>query len=106
MKIFLIDKYGKYYDLVKKLHKNGIANIEVKNDCNIRLTKNDFVIYVDDNESIEISKTPSIIILTDNKEPNYIWNIANKYNCNDIIDINLDVDYIAKRIANILQKDL
>lgn len=99
MKLFLIDKYGKNYDMVKSLEKKGIENIEVKDNCKLRATKNDILVLLEDSDLEEIPKTTNIILVTKNKNVKFIWNFINTYHCIDVIDANMDRDYVVNRIA-------
>ena len=100
MRVFLVDKYGKNYDLVKRLNENGIENIEVREDCKAKTTKNDFIILIDNFECDGLSKNSKIVMITKNKDSKIIWKFINTYNCVDIIDESLDRDYIVNRIIS------
>ncbi|MBQ9266860.1 MAG: hypothetical protein IJ217_01015 [Clostridia bacterium] len=99
MRVFLIDQYQKNYDILKKLQDSGIENVEMKGDCKVRATKNDFVIVFGDGEMEGLFKTANVIIVTNNKAPNYLWKMIHEYHCVDIIDESLDRAYLAERIA-------
>lgn len=99
MKIFLIDRYNKNYDIVKGLQTHGIENIETKENTKIKATKNDVLILLEDSDFEALSKTTKVIWITKNNNEKDIWKFVNLYNCIDIIDANLDREYIIKRIA-------
>lgn len=99
MKIFLIDRYNKNYDIVKGLQTYGIENVETKENTKIKATKNDVLILLEDSDFEDLSKTTKVIWITKNKNEKDIWKFVNLYNCIDIIDANLDRKYIIKRIA-------
>ncbi len=99
MKLFLIDKYGKNYDIVKSLENKGIENIEVKENCKLRATKNDVIVLLEDSDIEEIPKTPSVILVTKKKNVKFIWSFINTCHCIDVIDANMARDYIINRIA-------
>ena len=102
MKIYFIDKNSKYLSIKAKLAELGIENIEHKTDIKHRINKTDYVITVDfENDYEEYKKINNLIVLTDKKDKNIVWNIANKLNAKDII-LSSDEDYIAKRIKNII----
>ncbi len=102
MKIFLVDKYNNNYDLVKKLNEKGFDSIEIKTDCKMRTTKSDLIILIDNGEYDGLTKNSGIVLVTRNKDSRFIWNFIHTYNCVDVIDDNLDREYIATRITNIL----
>ena len=99
MKVFLIDRYGKNYDIVKSLEEKGFTNIEVKETAKVRTTKNDVLVLLEDANLEEIPKTASVILITKNKNVKFIWKFIQTYHCLDIIDANMDRDYIVRRIA-------
>ncbi len=99
MKIFLIDKYGKNSDIANYIKKLGVENIETRQDCKIKATKNDYIIIFEDEQEENIPKTANIILITNNKDKKYIWNFVNKHNCADIIDATMDRNYISQRIS-------
>ena len=100
MKIYLIDKYRKNTKLIKALEESGITNIEQKEDINYRINKTDIVISTDAEVDCDgYQKINNLIILTKTNEKNQIWNMANKLNTKDIIQIKSNNDgYIAERI--------
>ena len=97
MKVFLIDKSGRNNDIANNLKKLGIENIEIREDCKMKATKNDYIVIFEDKET-DISKTSNVILITTNKDKKFIWNFANNHNCIDIIDATQDRTYIAQRI--------
>lgn len=99
MKIYFIDKDGKYLDIKKKLEEIKNETIEVKESIKHRINKTDLVITVDlKDEYEEYQKVNNLIILTLEKDKKIIWNMANKLKTKDIIDLSNNVDYIVKRI--------
>jgi hypothetical protein len=100
LKIYLIDKYRKNTKLIKALEESGITNIEQKEDINYRINKTDIVISTDGEVDYDgYQKINNLIILTKTNEKNQIWNMANKLNTKDIIQIkNNNEGYIAERI--------
>ena len=99
MKIYFIDKDGKYLDIKKKLEEIKNETIEVKESIKHRIIKTDLVITVDlKDEYEEYQKVNNLIILTLEKDKKIIWNMANKLKTKDIIDLSNNVDYIVKRI--------
>ena len=67
MKIFLIDRYNKNYDIVKGLQTYGIENVETKENTKIKATKNDVLILLEDSDFEALSKTTKVIWITKNK---------------------------------------
>ena len=103
MKIYFIDKFGKYLGIKNKLEKLKVENIEYKKDIKHRIYKTDYVITLDfENEYEEYKKINNLIIITNKINKNEIWNMANKLNTKDIILYAEDDEYIAKRIKNII----
>lgn len=94
MKIYLIDKY-KNKDFILKSFGD---EIEIKENCKFRMTKNDFVITSENEETEGLEKLKNIIFLTKNQEYKHIWKLANDYKTIDIIDENLKPEYIIERI--------
>ena len=105
MKIYFIDKHEKYLNIKNKLEKElNIENIEYKKDTKHRIYKTDFVITMDfENEYEEYKKINNLIVITNKKSKNEIWNIANKLNTKDIILNDNNYDYIVKRIKRIIE---
>lgn len=105
MKIYFIDKFEKYLNIKKKLEKElNIENIEHKKDIKHRIYKTDFVITMNfENEYEEYSKINNLIVITNKKDKNEIWNIANKLNTKDIILNENNDEYIVKRIKRIIE---
>lgn len=99
MKIYLIDKYNKNYDIVKSLQAYGIENIEIIENAKVKSTKNDTVILLEDSSDENLSKTSKVIWITKEKDAKKIWKFVNLYNCIDVIDAKLEREYIIKRIA-------
>ena len=78
-------------------------NLEVREDCKFRMTKNDYVILSDElNDWSGLEKLKNIIMLVNKKEEKYIWNLVNQYHMVDIIDSNCDEKYILHRIEKIV----
>ena len=102
MRVFLIDKYNNNSDLINLIKKNGIDNIESREQCNIKFLKNDVAIVMDNGIADDWSKTVKTIFITQDKSARNIWNLANNYNCLDIIDGKLDRGYIVDRIVKLL----
>lgn len=100
MKIYLIDKYRKNTKLVKILKEHGLENIEQKDDTKYRINKTDVVISIElENDQESYKKINNLIVLTQSSDKNQIWNIANKLNTRDIIQIKENnEDYMANRI--------
>ncbi len=100
MKIILVDKYNKNYDIVKKLKDLGIENIEAKDALKSKTTKNDIVILLEDSDRENLSKTSKVIWITTEKQTREIWNFIHMYNCIDVIDASLEREYIVKRVIS------
>lgn len=98
LKILLLDKIGNNYDIAKRLSDYSIDNIEYEKDYKAKLTKNDYIIVFSDSDIGGIPKTPKIILITSNKNSNFIWKFIKSCNCVDIIYGKLDRNYIANRI--------
>ena len=98
MRIFLIDRYKNSYDIAKKLKENGIENIDIKEECKFKTTKNDIIILMDNSDYEGLSKTSMIILITKNKDAKFIWWFINTYNCIDVIDIGNDRSIILDRL--------
>lgn len=94
MKIYLIDKY-KNKDFILKSFGD---EIEIKENCKFRMTKNDFVITSENEETEGLEKLKNIIFLTKSQEYKRIWKLANDFKIIDIIDENLKPEYIIERI--------
>lgn len=106
MKIYLIDSNQKMKKIIRELEKLEIENIEIKNDNKFKMTKNDFVITCDETPLEGLEKLKNIIFLMNSKDYKYAWNMANNYKTIDLIDLNMPEEYIAKRIKNMLVKEL
>lgn len=87
-------------NIKNKLEELEMENIEHKENVKHRINKTDFVITVDfENEYEEYKKINNLIILTDKSDKKEIWNMANKLNTKDIIELKKDnEDYISQRI--------
>lgn len=94
MKIYLIDKYGNKNFILKNFEQY----IEVKENCKFRMTKNDFVITSENEETEGLEKLKNIIFLTKNQGYKHIWKLANDLKTIDIINENLKSEYIVERI--------
>lgn len=105
MKIFLIDKTRKLKRISKALETSGVENIESKEDLKFRMTKNDYLILSDEDNLDGLEKLKNIILLVKDKNYKYIWNFINKYKILDIIDLELNEDYIANRIIKIVRSE-
>ena len=104
MKIYFIDKFGKYLNIKNKLEELNIGNIEHRKDIKHRIYKTDYVITVDfENEYEEYTKINNLIIITKKTNKNEIWNMANSLNTKDIIFNNQNEDYIAERIKSVIE---
>ena len=104
MKIYFVDKYKKNLNIKKKLEELGIENIEYKENINYRIYKTDVVISFDfENDYEEYKKVNNLILITDKKEKNDIWNMANMLNTRDIILNQDNNEYIANRIKNVIE---
>lgn len=95
MKIYIVDKYNELNKLINEFNED---NIEIKNDCKFKMTKNDFLIVCEKMEGLE--KLKNIFFLTKSNDYKYIWNLANNYKTIDIIDFKLSADFIVNRIKN------
>lgn len=105
MKIYFIDKDGKYLNIKKKLEALEIESIEHKADVKHRINKTDYVITLDfENEYDAYKKINNLIIITDKTNKKDIWNMANRLNTKDIILNQGSEEYIAKRIKNIIKE--
>ncbi len=100
MKIFFVDKLNKYKKIIRELDNE---NIELKEDCNFKMTKNDFAIIDGDLELENIDKLKNIIFLVNIYEYKRIWKYANNYKTLDIIDAKMPADYIASRINKFIK---
>lgn len=101
MKVYIIDNIRKLKKIKKELEEDFV--VESKENCNFKMTKNDYAIISDEEGSLEgIDKLKNIIFITNNKEYKYIWKIANELKTADIIDINLDELYISNRIKKLV----
>lgn len=94
MKIYLIDKYKNKNFISKYFNQE----VEVKENCKFRMTKNDFVITSENEETEGLEKLKNIIFLTKNQEYKHIWKLANDFKTIDIIDENLKAEYVIERI--------
>lgn len=105
MKIFLIDKYNNLNKFEKSLKEIEIENIEKKENCKFRMTKNDYILTSDENDLEGLDKLKNIIILVKNKEYKHIWNFVNRYKTLDVIDINMPSEYVAERIKRLVSDE-
>lgn len=96
MKIYIVDNTRK----MKQIKKEFVEyNIEIKENAKFKMTKNDYVILSDEEGTFEgIENLKNIFILVKDKNYKYIWKLANAYRTIDIIDGELDAEYIAERI--------
>lgn len=94
MKIYLIDKYRNKDFILKSFGDE----IEIKESCKFRMTKNDFVITSENEETEGLEKLKNIIFLTKSQEYKHIWKLANDFKTIDIINENLKPEYIIERI--------
>ncbi|MBQ9314715.1 MAG: hypothetical protein IJ220_06990 [Clostridia bacterium] len=105
MKIYLIDNTRKLKKVGKELQE--YFNIETKENCKFKMTKNDYVILSDEVGNLEgLEKLKNIIILTIKKDYKYIWRLVNNHKALDIIDNALDENYIAQRIEKLVRRGL
>ena len=104
MKIFLLDNDKIMKKIKKQLEEEYV--IESKNDCNFKMTKNDFAIINNFYPIDGIEKLKNIIFLTNNKEYNVVWNLATTYKTIDVIDCNQSDGYIINRIQKIIRRDV
>lgn len=105
MKVYIIDNCRKTKKIKKMLEER--FNVEEKENCKFKMTKNDYVIISDENGIEEnIDKLKNIIFFVNNNEYKYIWKLANCYKTVDIIYSNLDEEYICKRIENLIGKGM
>ena len=104
MKVFLIDNVRKMKRLRSMLEDK--LNIESKDNCKFKMTKNDYVIISDEiGFPDELEKLKNIIFLIKDKSYKNIWRLANNYKAVDIIDSNLDEEYISYRICRLIQEE-
>ncbi len=95
---------GKHGDLRKKLEECGLE-VETKKDVSHRICKTDFVVTMDfKNQYQEYQKINHLIILTKEKESHVVYQMATKLHTDDIIDESESVEYIAKRIKEVVEK--
>lgn len=101
MKIYIVDNIRKLKKVKKELEE--YFTVESKENCNFKMTKNDYAIVCDEEGSLEgIDKLKNIIFTTNNKDYKYIWKIANELKTIDIIDINLNENFISNRIKKLI----
>lgn len=103
MKLFFVDKYNELRNCIKELKNYDIENIERKEDCKFKMTKNDFVVFCDDNDFDGAEKLKNIIMISKQKEKKNIWNIVNNYKTIDVIDFEMPVEYICRRIERLVK---
>ena len=95
MKIFFVDKMNKFRNILKEFE---CEDIEIKENCNFKMTKNDFAIIDGDIEFENLEKLKNIIFLVTQKDYKQIWKYANDYKTIDIIDATMPANYIKERI--------
>ena len=103
MKLFFIDKYNELGNCLKELKKYEIENVERKEDCKLKMTKNDSIIFCDGNDFDGLEKLKNIIVLIKNKEKKYVWKLINNYKTIDVIDFEMPVEYICERIERLVK---
>lgn len=99
MKLFYVDKFNCLNKLVKSF---DFETIERKEDCKFRMTKNDYVLISDADSFDGLEKLKNIIVLARNKDYKHIWKISNEYKVLDVIDINMPIEYIVKRVKRLV----
>ena len=99
MKFFYIDKFNDLSNFIKNF---DFEAIERKEDCKFRMTKNDYVLISDSDSFEGLEKLKNIIVLVKNKDYKFIWKLSNLYKTIDVIDINMPVEYIVKRINRLV----
>ena len=103
MKVYYVDKFNNLIKIIKNLN---YESVERKEDCKFRMTKNDYVIISDIDNFEGLEKLKNIIFLVKNKEYKSIWEILNSYKVLDVIDINMPVEYITKRINRLVDDSI
>lgn len=103
MKIYFVDKYNTLNKFIKEF---DFENIERKEDCHFRMTKNDYVIFSDENDFDGLDKLKNIIILVKSKDYKHIWRLVTDYKTLDVIDIDMPTSYVAKRINRLVCEEV
>ena len=105
MKLYIIDNTRKLKKIERELEEQ--FNVEAKENCKFKMTKNDYAILSDEFGLPEgLDKLKNIIFLVCRKENKYIWKLANDYKTIDIIDNEENEKYIFKRIERRVGREL
>lgn len=98
MKIFVVEKKRKFKKIIKDLELIFGDAIVSQNDCNFKMTKNDYTIIGDDDLDDECINLKNIIVLSNDCTYKNIWKLVCKFNLADIIDSAMESKYIIDRI--------
>ena len=102
MKLYIVDNTRKMKEIKRALED---YNLETKENVKFKMTKNDYVILSDEEGTLDgIENLKNIIILVKDKNYKYIWKLANAYKTVDIIDENMESEYIANRIKSLISQ--
>lgn len=105
MKIYFVDEKKKNLHIKKKIEELIEKEIDYRENTKGRINKTDVVITTDLNNNYdEYEKIGTLIIITNKKEKEDIFQMTEKLNTIDVIyDDNENYEYIADRISRILK---
>lgn len=105
MKIYFVDEKKKNLHIKKKIEELIEKEIDYRENTKGRINKTDVVITTDLNNNYdEYEKIGNLIIITNKKEKEDIFQMTEKLNTIDVIyDDNENYEYIANRISRILK---
>lgn len=105
MKIYFVDEKKKNLHIKKKIEELIEKEIDYRENTKGRINKTDVVITTDLNNNYdEYEKIGNLIIVTNKKEKEDIFQMTEKLNTIDVIyDDNENYEYIADRISRILK---
>lgn len=105
MKIYFVDEKKKNLHIKKKIEELIEKEIDYRENTKGRINKTDVVITTDLNNNYdEYEKIGNLIIITNKKEKEDIFQMTEKLNTIDVIyDDNENYEYIADRISRILK---
>jgi len=102
LKIYFIDKYRKNLKISK-----AFKDVDIKESFKFKKAKEDFVIATElpaEEDIKDAKRLDNIIFITEDIKDKNIWNLATKFKTIDIIDMNMNEDYIINRCRRIMEE--